>query len=226
MSRCTSSMYLLVGRASWTDRTLIVHRRAGSAERRRQARSALPVPVLAGVRSREPRPRQAVVDGPRGFANSAALLAQRTNPDYALVRLHGRNEDPYNVKGAGPAAERFDYDYPDQELKELVLEVVRARGLRGAQHALHHQKLRRGEGPTQRPRSSMPATIADYRDQSDMKKPPQWAAFDCLAVDTYAVHVTACSLAGATLCFSRRGSSCSTCRCEIRLACAGICSAT
>src|SRR5215207_8145928 len=50
-----------------------------------------------------------------------------------------------------------------------------------------------------------------------MKKPPRWAAFVCLAVGTYAAHVTACSLAGATFCFSRRGSSCSTCRCEIRL---------
>jgi uncharacterized protein YecE (DUF72 family) len=66
-----------------------------------------------------------IVDGPQGFANSVPLLAETTNPDYALVRLHGRNADTYNVKGAASAAERFDYDYPDQELKELVVEVVR-----------------------------------------------------------------------------------------------------
>jgi uncharacterized protein YecE (DUF72 family) len=66
-----------------------------------------------------------VVDGPQGFANSVPMLAETTNPDYALVRLHGRNVDTYNVKGAASAAERFDYDYPDQELKELAIEVIR-----------------------------------------------------------------------------------------------------
>ena len=66
-----------------------------------------------------------IVDGPQGFANSVPLLAETTNPDYALVRLHGRNVDTYNVKGAASAAERFDYDYPDQELREIMAEVVR-----------------------------------------------------------------------------------------------------
>jgi uncharacterized protein YecE (DUF72 family) len=66
-----------------------------------------------------------IVDGPQGFANSVPLLAETTNPDYALVRLHGRNVDTYNIKGASSAAERFDYDYPDQELREIVIEVVR-----------------------------------------------------------------------------------------------------
>ncbi|MDM0056427.1 DUF72 domain-containing protein [Variovorax fucosicus] len=66
-----------------------------------------------------------VVDGPQGFANSVPLLAEATNPDFALVRLHGRNVDTYNIKGAESAAERFDYDYPDQELREIMMEVVR-----------------------------------------------------------------------------------------------------
>jgi len=66
-----------------------------------------------------------VVDGPQGFANSVPMLAETTNADYALVRLHGRNVDTYNVKGASSAAERFDYDYPDQELREIMAEVVR-----------------------------------------------------------------------------------------------------
>jgi len=67
----------------------------------------------------------AIVDGPQGFANSVPLLAETTNPDCALVRLHGRNADTYNTKGAASAAERFDYDYPDQELREIVVAVVR-----------------------------------------------------------------------------------------------------
>jgi uncharacterized protein YecE (DUF72 family) len=74
---------------------------------------------------RELRAVHTIVDGPQGFANSVPLLAETTHPDYALVRLHGRNVDTYNVKGAASAAERFDYDYPDQELREIMAEVVR-----------------------------------------------------------------------------------------------------
>jgi uncharacterized protein YecE (DUF72 family) len=66
-----------------------------------------------------------VVDGPQGFANSVPMLAEPTHPDYALVRLHGRNAVTYNIKGAASAAERFDYDYNDSELRELAAEVVR-----------------------------------------------------------------------------------------------------
>jgi len=66
-----------------------------------------------------------IVDGPQGFANSVPLLAEATNADCALVRLHGRNVDTYNIKGAASAAERFDYDYPDPELREIMMEVVR-----------------------------------------------------------------------------------------------------
>jgi len=66
-----------------------------------------------------------VVDGPQGFANSVPMLAEATHPDYALVRLHGRNTTTYNVRGAASAAERFDYDYGDAELTDLAAEVVR-----------------------------------------------------------------------------------------------------
>lgn len=74
---------------------------------------------------RELRAVHTIVDGPQGFANSVPMLAETTNPDYALVRLHGRNVDTYNMKGAASAAERFDYDYPDQELRAIMSEVVR-----------------------------------------------------------------------------------------------------
>lgn len=66
-----------------------------------------------------------VVDGPQGFANSVPMLAEPTHPDYALVRLHGRNAITYNVKGAASAAERFDYDYSDDELRDLAAQIVR-----------------------------------------------------------------------------------------------------
>ena len=66
-----------------------------------------------------------IVDGPQGFANSVPAVWEATHPDYALVRLHGRNQDSYNLQGAASAAERFDYDYPDRELGELAVEMVR-----------------------------------------------------------------------------------------------------
>jgi uncharacterized protein YecE (DUF72 family) len=36
------------------------------------------------------------------------------------VRLHGRNKATWNVKGAKSASDRFNYDYKDEELAQLV----------------------------------------------------------------------------------------------------------
>ncbi len=65
-----------------------------------------------------------VVDGPQGADNSVPAVWATTRDDYALVRLHGRNAQAYNAP-AKTAGERFDYDYPDSEIKGLVGEVVR-----------------------------------------------------------------------------------------------------
>lgn len=65
-----------------------------------------------------------VVDGPQGADNSVPAVWEVTQPDYLLLRLHGRNAPAYNQPAAS-AAERFDYDYSEQELRELVAEVVR-----------------------------------------------------------------------------------------------------
>jgi uncharacterized protein YecE (DUF72 family) len=61
-----------------------------------------------------------VVDGPQGFANSVPALWEATHPRYALVRLHGRNRGTWNVKGQTAASDRFNYDYPDDELRAMV----------------------------------------------------------------------------------------------------------
>lgn len=66
-----------------------------------------------------------VVDGPQGFTNSVPLIAATTHPDYALVRLHGRNIETYNIKGAASAAERFNYEYSNNELYEITGQIVR-----------------------------------------------------------------------------------------------------
>ncbi|MEO7057479.1 MAG: DUF72 domain-containing protein [Caldimonas sp.] len=66
-----------------------------------------------------------VVDGPQGFHNSVPALWEATQPGFALVRLHGRNKATWNVRGQTSASDRFNYDYPDTELAELVPKIER-----------------------------------------------------------------------------------------------------
>lgn len=61
-----------------------------------------------------------VVDGPQGFKNSVPQVWEVANPNLAIVRLHGRNAETWNVKGATVASDRFNYDYPDAELSDLA----------------------------------------------------------------------------------------------------------
>jgi uncharacterized protein YecE (DUF72 family) len=74
---------------------------------------------------RELRVVHTIVDGPQGFANSVPMVWEATHPDYALLRLHGRNADTWDIRGGASAAERFNYDYPDDELRELAAGVQR-----------------------------------------------------------------------------------------------------
>jgi uncharacterized protein YecE (DUF72 family) len=66
------------------------------------------------------RAAHVVVDAPRieGAKNVAPTVVARTSPT-AYVRFHGRNADTWNKRG-GSAAERFDYLYSDDELREWV----------------------------------------------------------------------------------------------------------
>jgi uncharacterized protein YecE (DUF72 family) len=66
-----------------------------------------------------------VVDGPQGFHNSVPPVWESTHISYSLVRMHGRNHDTWNIKGAKVASERFDYDYPDAELEAIAARVER-----------------------------------------------------------------------------------------------------
>jgi uncharacterized protein YecE (DUF72 family) len=61
-----------------------------------------------------------IVDAPRieGAKNVAPTVLALTSPT-AYVRLHGRNASTWNKRG-GSAAERFDYLYSDDELREWV----------------------------------------------------------------------------------------------------------
>ena len=66
-----------------------------------------------------------VVDGPQGFSNSVPALWESTHPRFALLRLHGRNRATWNVKGQTSASDRFNYDYPDDELADMVPKLER-----------------------------------------------------------------------------------------------------
>jgi uncharacterized protein YecE (DUF72 family) len=62
------------------------------------------------------------VDEPQGFRSSVPPLAVAT-ARIAEVRFHGRNADTWEARGF-TAAERFRYDYPDDELAEWVPRIA------------------------------------------------------------------------------------------------------
>jgi uncharacterized protein YecE (DUF72 family) len=47
-----------------------------------------------------------------------------TNPELAVVRLHGRNHGAWNRKGLTASSQRFDYDYPNDELGGLAEDIT------------------------------------------------------------------------------------------------------
>jgi uncharacterized protein YecE (DUF72 family) len=65
-----------------------------------------------------------IVDGPQGFANCVPCVWEVTHPELALVRLHGRNQDTWNIK-ASAASSRFNYQYSKEELAALKPAIVK-----------------------------------------------------------------------------------------------------
>jgi len=58
------------------------------------------------------------VDEPQGFSSSVPPIVEVT-ADLSLVRFHGRNAEMWEKKGVS-VAERFNYPYKEEELKEWV----------------------------------------------------------------------------------------------------------
>jgi len=65
-----------------------------------------------------------IVDGPQGFANCVPCVWEVTHPDLALVRLHGRNYETWNIKSSASSS-RFNYWYSSEELAALKPEVLK-----------------------------------------------------------------------------------------------------
>jgi uncharacterized protein YecE (DUF72 family) len=64
------------------------------------------------------------VDEPQGFRNSVPPVTAVTAPGVSVLRLHGQNSGAWAQKGIGPA-ERFDYLYGEDELREWAPRVQR-----------------------------------------------------------------------------------------------------
>ena len=64
-----------------------------------------------------------VVDSPQGFANCVPCVWDVTNPELAIVRLHGRNKETWNKKGLAASSARFDYQYSREELAAMLPEI-------------------------------------------------------------------------------------------------------
>ena len=77
-----------------------------------------------------------IVDAPQGFANTVPCVWAVTNPKLALVRLHGRNKDTWNITHAVSSSSRFNYWYSQDELDAMVPEVEHLAGLADAVHVV------------------------------------------------------------------------------------------
>ncbi|NMM80791.1 hypothetical protein B2J86_07570 [Acidovorax sp. SRB_14] len=64
-----------------------------------------------------------IVDSPEvDTANRVPAVWDITSTRLAILRLHGRNREKWNVKGPA-ASDRFNYDYSTEDLQELLLEI-------------------------------------------------------------------------------------------------------
>ena len=68
---------------------------------------------------RERRLVNTIVDEPQIGSNSIPAVWEVTVSSLSVLRLHGRNHATWNIKG-NSSADRFNYDYNDDELEELA----------------------------------------------------------------------------------------------------------
>ena len=77
-----------------------------------------------------------IVDEPQGFNSSVPAFWEATSPDLSVVRFHGRNADTWTKRGLQSAAQRFDYLYSEEELREFADPIQRLRGQSRQVHAV------------------------------------------------------------------------------------------
>jgi uncharacterized protein YecE (DUF72 family) len=86
---------------------------------------------------RENRMCNVIVDEPRDVPGiSIPTVWEVTNPQLAMLRLHGRNRATWNKPGLSAASERFNYDYSEDELREFIPPVLRLAELADEVHVI------------------------------------------------------------------------------------------
>ncbi|HSD37562.1 MAG TPA: DUF72 domain-containing protein [Rhodocyclaceae bacterium] len=91
-----------------------------------------------------------IVDEPQGFENSIPAVWEVTNPRLAIVRLHGRNTATWDYRGNSSGG-RFDYEYADDELASLSVDIRKIAGLADEVHTvLNTNKEDQGQRNAQR----------------------------------------------------------------------------
>jgi uncharacterized protein YecE (DUF72 family) len=99
-----------------------------------------------------------VVDAPQtGGKNVLPTVAAATN-DTAYVRFHGRNAQTWN-KRTGSAAERFDYLYSEDELREWVPQLQELAGETQTVYAMFNNN-----GRSAMPSPALPEAIENEKD--------------------------------------------------------------
>jgi uncharacterized protein YecE (DUF72 family) len=79
-----------------------------------------------------------VVDGPQGLESSMPPLVAITSPRLAVLRLHGRRRETWEVRN-DPATERYRYLYDDGELTEHLQAVLELSARKeGALHIIYN----------------------------------------------------------------------------------------
>jgi uncharacterized protein YecE (DUF72 family) len=80
---------------------------------------------------RDLRLTHVIVDGPQGLESSVPPVVAVTNPDLAMIRLHGRRQATWEAAKV-PTVERYRYLYSSEELeawlpklREAALEATR-----------------------------------------------------------------------------------------------------
>ena len=90
-----------------------------------------------------------IVDAPRSEAKNLVPTVVALTSPVAYVRMHGRNAKTWNVRG-GSAADRFDYLYDEEELREWVDPLRELAGKAEEAYVLFNTNARspspRGEG--------------------------------------------------------------------------------
>jgi uncharacterized protein YecE (DUF72 family) len=82
-----------------------------------------------------------IVDAPRSEARNVLPTVVATTSPTAYVRFHGRNAETWN-KRTGSAAERFDYLYSEDELREWVEPLSELAGRSEAVYAMFNNNGR------------------------------------------------------------------------------------